>query len=165
MAQMGRKTKYKPIYVKKIIEYFDSFPIQIKLVKKESKKTLRTGAVDEYKEFEYIAGDMPTLFKFSRKIGVHEDTLLEWSKVKTKTGKLKYPDFSGAYNMAKKIQKEWLISVGLKGLAPPASYIFTAKNITDMTDKQEIDHTSKGERITGFNYQPPVSDETNNTND
>lgn len=161
---MGRKTKYKPIYIKKIIEYFDSLPPHVQLIKKDFKKTLSNGTVTESKEYEIVSGEMPTLFKFSRKIGVHEDTLLEWSKATIgKSKKLKYPDFSGAYNMAKKIQREWLINIGLKGLAPPASFIFLAKNLTDMTDKQEIDHTSLGEKITGFIYQNPVKpDETNN---
>lgn len=158
MATRGRKTKYKKSYCKKLIEYFDNAPSQVRIVKKESKKTLKSGAVQEFKEYGYIAGELPTLNKFARMIGVHRDTLHEWSKATKKNKKLKYPEFSDTYNLAKEIQKEWLIDVGLKGLSPPASFIFVAKNVTDMSDKQEIDHTSKGERITGFNYLPP-SDE------
>ena len=36
-----------------------------------------------------------------------------------------------------------------------------AKNITEMRDRQEVDHTTRGEEITGSNYLPPekVTDE------
>lgn len=56
-------------------------------------------------------------------------------------------EFLASYQKAKQIQKELLITGGLKGYFNPTSFIFTAKNITDMRDKQEIDHTSKGERL------------------
>lgn len=46
-----------------------------------------------------------------------------------------------------------------------AGIIFALKN-TGWSDKTEVDHTSKGERIVGFNYLPPVEeDEEPNSND
>lgn len=168
MAKRGRKTKYKKIYCKKLIDFFTNSARVERQVKEKTTKTLSNGSVYVTEKYEYFSGKLPTFDQFAVEIGVHRDTLLEWSQATKGTkGKLKYPEFSVAYNRAKQIQKEWLIDVGLKGLAPPASFIFVAKNVTDMTDKQEIDHTSKGEKIIGFNYQPPasLSDETDNTND
>jgi hypothetical protein len=66
---------------------------------------------------------------------VNGDTLVEWAKPDNET---KYPGFSAAYNQAKDLEKEFLVDSGLAGLYPPASFIFTAKNITDMRDRQEF---------------------------
>lgn len=56
-------------------------------------------------------------------------------------------EFSVSYKRAREIQKEVLIRGAMKGWFNPTAFIFTAKNITDMRDKQEIDHTTKGEKI------------------
>lgn len=165
MAKRGRKTKYKKIYCKRIVDFFQESSTIERQVKEKTTKTLSNGSVYTTEKYEYFSGKLPTFEGFAESIGVHRDTVLEWSQATKGTkGKLKYPEFSVAYNKAKQIQKEWLIDIGLKGLAPPASFIFVAKNVTDMTDKQEVDHTSKGEKIIGFNYQPPAGliDETDN---
>lgn len=64
-------------------------------------------------------------------------------------------EFCKSYKEFKDIQKQILILGGLKGYFNATAFIFTAKNITDMRDKQEVDHTSKGERIAGINYIMP----------
>jgi hypothetical protein len=128
----GRPTKYKPEYCQQLIKFF-SGPRTELIVKAEI-----TGK-NEYHKTEYarVAKELPTLAKFARKIGVNKDTIVsEWVK--------KYPEFSDAYNTVKELQKEFLIDNGLAGLYPPASYIFTAKNITDMKDKSEVDQNIKG---------------------
>jgi hypothetical protein len=47
----------------------------------------------------------------------------------------------GAYNKAKEYQKFFLIENALAGLYNPTAFIFTAKNITDMRDQQEVKHS------------------------
>lgn len=168
MAKRGQKTKYKKIYCKRLIDFFENSATVERQVKEKTTKTLSNGSVYVTEKYEYFSGKLPTFDSFAEMIGVSRRTLTNWHLAKKgKSDKPKYPDFFLAYNRAKQIQKEWLIDIGLKGLAPPASFIFVAKNVTDMTDKQEIDHTSKGEKIIGFNYQPPasLSDEENNAND
>lgn len=140
---MGRPTKYKPEYCEQLIAFFSS-PKRERVV-----KSVTTGK-NEYEKTEYqtIPCDLPTFAKFARKIGVNGDTIVEWAKATLEDGKtLKYPEFSAAYNDAKDLQKEFLVDNGLAGLYPPASFIFTAKNITDMRDQTLIDHTTKGKEL------------------
>jgi len=148
--KVGRPSKYKPEYCQAIIDFF-SGPKSERIV-----KSVTTGK-NEYEKTEYVTVpcELPTLAKFARKIGVNKDTVIEWTK--------QHKEFSDAYNDIKDLQKEFLVDNGLAGLYPPASFIFTAKNITDMRDKSEIDHTSKGEQINGFNYVTP-NDPNNNAN-
>lgn len=110
----GRPTKYKPEYCKKIVEYFSC-----ELTKIVGNKVL--------------PNDLPTLSGFAFSIGVNQDTLHEWTSV--------HPEFSEAFNIAKQKQKDFLVANGLAGLYPPASFIFVAKNITDMRDKTEVEHS------------------------
>lgn len=114
----GRPTDYREEYCEKIIKFFEREPFH-----------------DEYTEkgVHRLANKLPTFNRFAMEIGVNEDTIVEWSKV--------HPEFSAAYNVAKKLQKEFLINNGLAGLYPPASFCFVAKNITDMRDKQEVEHS------------------------
>ena len=142
MSKGGRPSKYKPEYCEQIIEFF-SGPKSERIV-----KSVITGKNDyEKTEYETVPLELPTLRKFARSIGVNKDTVIEWTK--------QHPEFSDAYNEIKELQKEFLVDNGLAGLYPPASFIFTAKNITDMRDQTQIDHTSKGEQIKGFNYVAP----------
>lgn len=55
--------------------------------------------------------------------------------------------FSDYYERARDLVREILAIGGLKGYFNPTAFIFVAKNETDMKDKQEIDHTTKGEKI------------------
>lgn len=157
----GRPTKYKQIYSKKIIEYFSQPPTR-QVLKKEIIKS--NGTIE--REYVERAAPLPTFSGFSRHIGVNGDTIVEWSNARDKKKKLKYPDFSAAYNIAKDLQRDFLVHNGLSGNSPPAAFIFVAKNITDMHDKQEVDHTTKGEKITGFNYlSPEKADDEHSPND
>lgn len=85
--------------------------------------------------FETKEGRLPFLSKFAREVaGVCENTMIEWTK--------EYEDFNEAYKKAKDIQKEFLIMQGLTGQYDRTFAIFTAKNITDMRDKTEVDQNS-----------------------
>jgi hypothetical protein len=48
--------------------------------------------------------------------------------------------FKSAYENCKQIQKEILIEGGLNGIFNPTAFIFTAKNLTDMRNRDEVDH-------------------------
>ncbi len=117
---MARPTKYKLEYCEEIIGYFSAKPFD---------------EVDTPYGPKKVANPMPTFHGFAQFIGVNEDTVVEWSK--------KFPEFSAAYKKAKALQKWFLIENGLNGVYNPAFAIFTAKNITDMRDKQEVEHTGK----------------------
>lgn len=110
----GRPTKYKPEYCQEIIDFFSVFPYN-------------------EKEGKMVANQLPFLSAFARDIGVCHDTLIEWTKI--------HEEFSESYKNAKELQKEFLITNGLLGLYNPTAFIFTAKNITDMRDKQEHEHS------------------------
>ncbi len=121
---MGRPTKYKPEHCAAIVAFFSVEPY-------EEQKTIYG--------IKRSSNKLPTFAAFARSIGVNEDTVVQWSK--------KHEEFTAAYNAAKGLQKDFLIQNGLAGLYPPAFAIFTAKNITDMTDRTETDITSKGQQI------------------
>ena len=92
--------------------------------------------LDYFHETIYERKKLPFLSLFARQYaGVCEDTAIEWTKV--------HPEFSEAYKKAKDMQKEFLIEQGLEGNYNTAFAIFTAKNITDMRDKQEVEHSGK----------------------
>lgn len=140
----GRPTKYKPEYCQQLIEYFDIDAYSKETIEKMTEYFKDGEVKKEVEKYKYVPNKMPTIFRFAQKIGVNEDTLVEWSKVNQ--------EFSAAYKAAKEIQKEFLISLGLSGAAPSPAFIFTAKNVTDMKDKTETDITSGGNVVAGFNF-------------
>lgn len=174
----GRPTKYDPKFADELLDYFLKSPKNEQIIKREKIIRKSNGTEEVEREYMTVPCDLPTLDKFARKIGVNGDTLVVWASSKYKDkydlndkkappqelwGKLKRPKFSAAYNMAKILQKEFLTDNGLRGLYPPASFIFVAKNVTDYRDKVEsnVDLTSKGEKIkqvVGFNYLPPAKE-------
>lgn len=121
---MARPTKYKPKYCEDILTYFD-IP---HTVEKARKKVYKDGSVYEWTE--EVANILPTFERFAVTCGVVRDTLREWKK--------EHEEFSAAYNMAKEIQKEMIMDLGMRGFYSPAFTIFTAKNITDMKDHSEV---------------------------
>lgn len=135
----GRPSGYKPEYVKELIEYFSISPyrqVNKKITEKlESgdSKVLEIAQFDESGRAINETSDFPTFAGFAISIGVHRDTLVEWSK--------NYAEFSDAYKKAKDYQENWLAVNGNRGLLPPAFAIFTAKNILGWRDKQpdEVD--------------------------
>lgn len=153
----GRPSKFKPKYCKMLIDWMSVAP-HTQVLKKEIIKS--NGTIE--REYMPMAAKLPTLEGFARSIGVDDDTLANWANAVNKSGKPKYPAFFGAYKIAKQLQKEFLLANGLAGLTPPASFIFVTKNVTDMKDKQEVDHTSKGEKVNsviGITYVVPETPE------
>ena len=158
----GQPTKYNNRYCQMLIDHF-SGPEFERYIKSERITIKKNGTKETWYDYGYRCTSFPTFDGFARKIDVNGDTIVEWASVKYPDNyeekrlakKLKHPKFSAAYNTAKELQKEFLVNNGIKGYSPPAAYIFTAKNVTDMRDKQEVDHTSKGNEIGGFNYIVP----------
>ena len=150
MKKRGRPTKYKKIYCKRIIKYFDIVPYYDEEVELKDKK----GNV--YIKTVRKANDLPTLAGFARSIGVWRQRLLDWSK--------KYPEFAVSYKKAHDLQYHILVTNGLLGLYNTAFAIFTAKNVTDMRDKTDFDVTSKGKQVVAWNYLPPVDGKSNPNN-
>jgi len=131
----GAPSLFKPEYTQDLIEYFDVEPYRVVLKKIPTKQ----GHVVEIPMDE--ANDFPTLAGFAISIGVHRDTLHEWSKATDKNGELLYPHFSDAYKKAKDFQERYLLTNGLKNLINTPWGIFIAKNVLGWRDKQpdEVD--------------------------
>lgn len=142
----GRPTKWAPEINDMIVEFFSAEPNR-----EVERVNRKTGAAYS----ELVPNPLPHLSAFAREIGVSHDTLCEWAKEENRE---KYPGFSEAYKKAKQLQKEFLIENGLNGLYNPAFAIFTAKNITDMRDRQEHELSGKDGgpvSILGIEYSKP----------
>lgn len=124
MARTGRPTKYKPEYCQKIIKFFSIEPYR------EVEVTHRNKKGEEWTTTVLRPNDLRFIESFAYSIGVDDRTLSDWA--------LHIPEFSLAYKKAKALQKHFLVINGLLGLYSTAFAIFTAKNITDMRDVQEI---------------------------
>lgn len=121
----GRPTDYDPKYVQMLIDYFSEPPYVEKTKIVMNKWNMQVEIpYDDATDFKSLAG-------FAVKIGVHRETLLNWSK--------QHPDFFDAYKRAKDFQENYLVVNGNKGLVNPAFGIFTAKNVLNWRDKKEID--------------------------
>lgn len=123
--EIGRPSTYNIKYCKEIEDFFD--------VPHTIQKTKSNKDGDSYTTEE--PNTLPTFERFAVNIGVHRETLRNWCD--------KHDEFFVAYKKAQNLQKDMLVDLGLKGLYNSTFTIFTAKNITDMKDKQYIDETSK----------------------
>ena len=121
---VGRPSKYDPKYCDEIIEFFSIDPYREVKVTKTDKQG------NELTYYEDKSNDLRFISAFARKIRVNTSTIWEWSK--------KHSEFSYALKMAKDLQKEHLITCGLRGLFDRTFAIFTAKNIAGMRDKAEV---------------------------
>lgn len=140
----GRPSEYKEEYIKKVDEYLST---------KEDEEIEREKK-DGWYEYK-LRANLPTIEGFARFIGVNKTSLYEWEK--------KHPKFSNALEEIRVEQKERLINYGLSGdyNSTIAKLILSSNH--GMSDKQELDHTSKGERIEGFNYVVPNNEANDQT--
>lgn len=151
----GRPTKFKKEFSQELIKFFDIEPYRKETLEK-MKEYFESGKVKkESEKYQFVANKLPTLYRFSEKIGVVYSTVWRWAEKgewNEEDGEkpLEFQEFCNAYKAAKEIQKEFLISLGLSGTTPPSSYIFTAKNVSDMRDQSNLDLTSGGEKITAL---------------
>ena len=125
--------KYDPKFCDMIIDFFDIEPYYYPVLRVEKDED---GEEVEILSNKPVANKLPTLTKFAKSIGTTRQTLLNWSKALNDDEEPRYPEWVVAYAHAKTLQKDILIENGLNGLYNSQAFIFTAKNITDMVDKQ-----------------------------
>lgn len=161
----GRPTKFKPAFIKQIIDHFSVEAYRKELMEKSEeyfavKKGSAPKGTLKKKSFKYkfMPNKLPTIYGFARKIGVDYTTVYRWA-MEGKDDKIpeavlnamtekerndmdltnkQIREFCKSFKEAKELQKEFLISLGLAGITPSGSYVFTAKNLTDMKDKSEV---------------------------
>lgn len=105
----GRPSTYKPEYVQMLLKYLEQKPTFTK-----------TGAIKK--------ANFPSLVGFAILVGVHRDTLHEWTK--------EHEEFSDAYKKARDYQENYLTELGLADKLSTPFAIFTAKNVIGWRDKQ-----------------------------
>lgn len=139
----GQPTKYHSKYCRQIVTYFTIKPTKSVIV-----KTITTKSGLKTEETEERPERLRFFSNFAWEIGVCHDTLLEWVE--------KHPKFSVAYAYAKELQKQHLITCGLFKLFDGKFTKFTAINITDMKDKQEVAYS--GGVSLGVAYHEAMTD-------
>jgi len=130
---VGRPSSYDPKFCEEIVNYFSVEPFEV--------LTIHISGKNGYQKEEpkLLPCRFPTLERFACNINVNTDTLVEWAK--------NHPEFSAAYEKAKHMQKDILVTNGLNGQYASNFAIFVAKNFTDMKDKSETDITTLGKEI------------------
>jgi hypothetical protein len=96
-------------------------------------KELVSWAEEKFEQIKNVPKDDKIPFfmrSFAREYGISQDTLTNYCK--------QSEEFFGSYKRAREIIGEALMLGGLKGWWHPTAFIFTAKNETDMKDRQEI---------------------------
>ena len=124
---MARPTKYKEEYCEDMLDFFNREPFSPLMI--DSNEGERVPALTKNGSPILVPCKLPTFEGFAIKLGVHRETLLNWAESND--------EFFDALKRAKDMQKEILIQNGLVGAYEKTFAIFTAKNITDMRDKQE----------------------------
>lgn len=141
----GPPTEYEPKYCKEMMEYFTVKPYEIKKVDVFNKKGECTGQTEILD-----ANDLPLFSGFAVKIGVHRETLLNWSK--------EYPEFGYVYKICKDIQDTNLLTNGLKGLYNSSYAGLVSKNWLNMKDKKDV--TTNNQPIKANTYVVPAFNNT-----
>lgn len=92
--------------------------------------------------------NLPTIEGLSAYLKVNRDTLYEWAKI--------HKEFSDTLEDIKAEQAKRLINSGLSGdyNSTIAKLILSSNH--GMREKTDVDHTSKGEKISGINYIVPT---------
>lgn len=139
-GKRGQPTKWRPEHNEALVKYFDIPPSKTVTRVKRVK-----GELVEVEEI--VAAEFPTLEGFAASIDVDVDCMSNWANADRDAmengEESKYPGFFGAYKKAKQLQKALLITNSMAGRYHPIFSIFVAKNVTDMRDKQELEHTGK----------------------
>jgi hypothetical protein len=124
LKKRGRKSKFRKIYCKRIIDYFNIPPTKIVLEKIHYKN-----GGEKEKEIE-VANELPTITGFAMSIGVDDTTVVRWTK--------KNQTFRTAYEKAKKMQEDIWFKNSLKGFYNPQFAIFAGKNIFGWKDESKV---------------------------
>lgn len=111
LTRKGVRTLYKHEFCDEIVKFFDRPYTKITEVEGLPK---------------VIPNDFPTFERFAVNIGVTHATLCAWVK--------RFPAFADSYQQCKDIQRDFLISNGLKGIGSTVFTIFVAKALADLRD-------------------------------
>lgn len=165
----GRPTKYDEKYVGELLEYFESFvedPFTKEVVREETLFHKEGGKKAHRVEYKFVSKRLPTLFGFARKIKIDYSTVYRWAEARVGAPPkddepdkrpYQYPEFRNAYKSRILYQTEFLTAVGLGGIAPPASYVFTAKNVIgwrDAIEQRLVDKDGKDAATPGYVLLP-----------
>jgi len=137
----GRPTKYKKIYAKRIVKYFDKERTKVIF-----ERFYYKNGDEKEKEIE-VANELPTILGFCISIGIVKDTLHKWVKA--------HKEFADAYRKAKIMQEEFWQQNSLRGLYNPAFTIFMGKNVFGWKDKSEVDQKHSGSLTIIEKVYPP----------
>ena len=128
--KVGRPSKYEQKYCQQIIDFF-SPPFFDQKTTEKGQSYYKSGELKyEHEKSIEVARPLRFVAQFARKIGVNPDTLYEWEK--------RSLEFSESFKMARALQKEHLITCGLKGLFNPSFSIFSAKNMIGWRDESYL---------------------------
>lgn len=132
---IGRPSEYDPKFIQSVDEYLATRQDQ-EVDTYESEKSGKTIYSSKIKV------NLPTIEGFAAFIGVNKTTLYEWEKI--------HPDFSNALEAIRTEQHTRLLDNGLSGdyNSTIAKLILSSNH--GMAEKNATDHTSGGEKITGF---------------
>lgn len=120
---MARPTKYKKLYCKSIVDYFDK-----PLTYKDEETRYYKG--EPYTVARTLVSDLPTFESFASSIGVTMSTMWEWKQV--------HEEFSNAYQRAQQLQEQMIVGNSITGRYAGSFAQFYLKNKYAYVDKQEL---------------------------
>ncbi len=156
----GRPSTFKKEYIDEMYKFFNGPIERREVIKSMIEYDEQGNEKKKAEEVKILPAKFPSLYAFSRHIGVPFGTVSDWAEYsvdrKLEQRKKKIANggvvskkdiilqqhlntFSVAYQEAKQAQKDFLINNGLSGASNAAFSIFTAKNVTDMRDKIETE--------------------------
>lgn len=149
--KVGRPTKYRKIFCKKIIEYFDIEPTHKEKVTKIIKGYPVEIEVDK-------PNPIPLFDTFAMEVcNVDRTTLHNWCE--------DHPEFFLAYKKAKALQKKLLVYQCSYGYIAPSYAVFLTKALTDLNEVSSLDITSAGERVESVNLSSVLAELKNKSID
>jgi hypothetical protein len=128
----GRPTTFRLEYSQALIDWFDVEPFEEVPI-----EHYKQGAVS-WTDSKRVPNRLPTLRGFAKSIQVPISTIYDWLN---KEHASYHEEFSDAFTHALEIRKDFLIENGLQGLYPSGSFVFVATNLTDMRNKQDVEHS------------------------
>ena len=136
--KVGRPTKYKKIFCKRIVDYFDIPPVVEKMTIVYNKDG------EAYEKLVTSPNPIPIFDMFAMEVcNVDRTTLHNWCK--------EHPEFFLAYKKAQSLQKKMLLYQCSYGLITPSYAVFLTKALTDLNDVTNVDIKSAGEKVESFN--------------
>lgn len=154
----GALSTYKPEYCAGVIQFFKKicdvpYNVVEQIVKKKDGTPIMNRAGEPLIDKTLVPNTPPYLVDYAMEVGVRVTTLQDWA--------IAHPDFNDALMHAKELRTKMLVNNGMIGLYNPNSWIFAAKNLSNMTDRTDI--TSKGDQV--FNVKLQSFDKPDETTD